>query len=467
MHRALLPLLAAAALVPVASPAQAAPWSAPQTVSAPHTFAGPLATAMAQDGTLVAAWPWQDGVDPKGPSGAAAASRPPLPSPNAAGAPATSAFGPERPAPAGLVDVVAYGHTRTLALSQQELSGRPGATGALRYRLRVAAGTLAGGFGAPRTLVTAPVLGRAQIAADARGSVLICWIEASRAGGRTRRIVRAIQRRDGRYGAPFTLVGTGRSDIVTAAASSRGDQAIAFVREGRVLARVRRAGHHWGSLFTVARAQGPTKWQLVLGIDERGQVRLVWRRHQLNREGAPGRSALEGTAMLVGRGRFSPAQTIQPDGAGAPALAQTAGGWGVATTLATPDGPRPVLYRTLGAGTFATTGIFAAPAQRGLRGVDVTFSAVAGTTIAWIQPIDGQGGDGQVRAASLPSAIPNPAFGPVENAGPAESAHEVRLAPDPRAAQPVAVWTARPSGSGPGIPTTQVETVVRSAVRTP
>jgi len=45
--------------------AAAASWSAPQTVSAPHTFEGPL---YADSG--LAAWNWQDGVGQTSPTGA-------------------------------------------------------------------------------------------------------------------------------------------------------------------------------------------------------------------------------------------------------------------------------------------------------------------------------------------------------------------------------------------------------------
>src|SRR3954454_20260817 len=104
MRRFLLPLaLLSAALAPPG--ARAAGWSAPQTVSAPHTFAGPLGLAAAADGALIAAWPWQDNVGAAAPGGAPTAARPA----------ATPAFTPERSAPDGLIAVAPYATTRTLA----------------------------------------------------------------------------------------------------------------------------------------------------------------------------------------------------------------------------------------------------------------------------------------------------------------------------------------------------------------
>jgi hypothetical protein len=450
MRRLLLSLLLFAAITPSAG---AATWSAPQTVSAPHTFAGPLLTATGFDGTLVAGWPWQDNVGNDAIGGESAASRAP-----------GQAFASEHPAPDGLVGLAPFARTQAVALAQQGIPGRPGPTGAIRYRLNVAFAPLSGGFGATRTLVTAPVVGQAQIAANSRGTVLVAWIEVTKTrSGATRRIVRAIERRNGRFGRPFTLSGKGRADTVAIAVGERGDQAIAFVRQGDVLARVRRPGHSWGSQQRVARADGGTQWRLLTKIDQRGQVRLIWRRHQLRREGVAGRTALEGTAMLVGRGRFLPAQTILPDGSSMPALVQVDSGWALATTATTADGPRPVLFRTRGASTFGAPEP-AAPAQGGLRGTDVAVTAGGAITLAWIQPVAGQNSDGIVRAATLG---PDATFGPVEDVSPAESAHEVRLGTDPRWAGPVALWTARPDGTGPATPIAQIKTVVRSAVRVP
>jgi hypothetical protein len=450
-------LLALAALAAAAPSAGAATWSAPQTVSAPHTFVGPLLTATSPGDTLVAGWPWQDNVGDDAIGGEAAANRAP-----------GQAFAPEHPAPDGLVGLAPFGRTQTVALAQQGIPGRPGPTGAIRYRLNVAFGPLTGGFGAPRTLVTAPVVGQAQIAANSRGTALVAWIEVTKTrSGATRRIVRAIERRNGRFGRPFTLSGKGRADTVAIAVGEGGDQTIAFVRQGDVLARVKRPGHSWGSRQRVARADGGTQWRLLARIDQRGQVRLIWRRHQLRREAVAGRTALEGTAMLVGRGRFLPAQTIVPNGSSMPALVQAEDGWALATTATTTEGPRPVLFRTRGTSTFGGPE-FGAPAQGGLRGTDVAVTAGSGITLAWVQPLAGQNSDGIVRAATLRTVLgPDATFGPVEDVSPAEAAHEVRLATDPRYAGPVALWTARPGGTSPATPIAQIKTVVRSAVRLP
>lgn len=455
---ALAAALAIASLAPAA--AHAATWPAPQTISQPHTFAGPLLTAAAPGGGAFVAWPWQDNVGNDAVGGASGAGR------------AADAFTPEQTAPDGLVDVEPYGTGQVLGLAAQGLPGRSGATGAILYRLKAAVGAIATGrFGVARTIATAPVIGRPRLAtASGSSTALITWIEVTKtSSGAIRRVVRAVERRGGRYGAPSTLSGRGRADTLTAAANAGGDQVVAFVRQGDLLARVRRAGHGWGAIQRLARATGATQWQLVAGVTDRGQIRVVWRRHQLRTADAPGRTALESSALLIGRSRFTAAQTLTPDGVSATfRLLPIADGWAVATVETTPEGPRPALHRTpMGGGSRFAPVVFAAPAQGGIRAADAVFDVGLGAiTVAWIQPLPGQDGDGQARAAALAGG--SSAFGPVEDVSPPEAVHEVALlAAPPALGRPVAVWTARPQGTGPSIPTGQIRTLVRTARRQP
>src|SRR5690242_13492892 len=97
--------------------AAAAAWSAPQTVSAPHTFAGPLYA----DSALVA-WGWQDGVGDNVTTGASQASI------------AAGAVAAPRAAPAGLVAAQSHqGGAVLLANRQLDPRGR-------RWRLTVTDG---------------------------------------------------------------------------------------------------------------------------------------------------------------------------------------------------------------------------------------------------------------------------------------------------------------------------------------
>jgi hypothetical protein len=451
-------LIAAASLALAPSAASAATWTAPQTVSAPHTFAGPLITTTTFDGSLVAAWPWQDNVGNDAIGGDATASRPSAPTPT------PTSFGPEHEAPDGVVALAPFARTQALALAAQGLPGRSGPTGAILYRLDVAFGPASGGFGTKRTLATVPLISTPRLAAGG-STALVTWIEVSKtSSGAIRRVVRAVDRRNGAWGKAYTLSGRGRADLISAAANAGGDQVVAFVSQGDVLVRVRRHGHGWGSIRRLARADGATQWQLATAINARGQVRVVWRRHQLRREGVAGRTALESSALLLGRSTFTAAQTLVADGASSFRLAEIPDGWAVADVETTAGGPQPTLHRTAGGSRFLP-GLPAAQPQGGIRGADVAFSPVGALIVAWVQPLPGQDGDGIARAAALsPGAT---AFGPVEDVSPPEAVHEVRLVADGRAGQPVAVWTARPFGTGPSIPIAQIKTFVRSAIRQP
>jgi hypothetical protein len=80
-------------------------WTAPVTISAPHTFVLDLEAATAGDGTVVGDWGFQDGAGNGAARGARAASL----------APGAAAFGPERRLPRDVGQVVPYARRRRRA----------------------------------------------------------------------------------------------------------------------------------------------------------------------------------------------------------------------------------------------------------------------------------------------------------------------------------------------------------------
>jgi hypothetical protein len=433
-------LILATMLATAGPAAGAATWGAPQTVSAAHEFAGSILTTTSFDGSTVAVWPWQDNVGNDAVGGWAEAARPSSLQP--------VNFGSERVAPDGAEAIGAFARSQVLVIGSQA-TGHPGPTGAIFYNISASFATVGGGFGGARTLATVPLLGRPQLATSG-STALVTWIEITRtSSGSVRRIVRARDRRNGAWGKAYTLSGAGRANTLAAAASSNGDQVVVFDRDGTVYARVRKHGHSWGSLVTLARQNGSTQWQLAAGIDARGQVRVVWRRHQLSRSGVPGIQSIETAARLVGRSTFTRAQTLVSNGSSSFRLTSIPQGWAVADV----EHDQPILYRTTGGSQFGAAQP-AAPAQSGTRGADVTWSPVGGITVAWVQPLNNLT-DGIARANSYD----NDQWSGVEDVSPAETVHEVHLTTDGRAGQPVALWTARPSGQPP--------TVVRSSTRHP
>src|SRR5919199_1733602 len=140
------PAAAAAALV-AAAPAGAATWSAPTTVSAPHTFVSPLRASASGNGTALLTWRFQDGVRAGATTGARGATL----------LPGATAFGPERTLPSATTQAVPYAQRSVATLQQtaRDAAGR-------RVRLAVAFGSLRGPFaGAPN----GPFLGTARTVA--------------------------------------------------------------------------------------------------------------------------------------------------------------------------------------------------------------------------------------------------------------------------------------------------------------
>src|SRR4051794_35504472 len=118
--------------------AAAASWSAPQTVSAPHTFAAPLFASTDQRGGVLAAWGWQDGTGQNAPTGAGQVRV------------TAGTVSAEQPAPDGLVAAVAYGDGRSVELASKQVDTR-----GRRWRLTVKDGRTS-------TLATAFILFRPQ-----------------------------------------------------------------------------------------------------------------------------------------------------------------------------------------------------------------------------------------------------------------------------------------------------------------
>ncbi|HET6507436.1 MAG TPA: hypothetical protein VFG42_11665 [Baekduia sp.] len=446
----LLPSLAAFALLAgTAAGAGAATWSAPQTISQPHTFAGPLIAATRADGGVVVGWPWQDNVGANAVGGWATATR----------APAAPTFGAQTPTVAGLTALGPFARTQSIAVGMQAIPNSPGPGGAIRYRIRASVNG-----GTARSLAVAATRGAPVLAsAPNSSSALVAYIEFQKtSSGGIRRIVRTVDRRNGTWSAPSTISGRGHADAIAAAMGSRGDAVVVFVRDGKLLARLRRPGHNWGSMqqLAVSAPSSRTSWSLAAAIDGRGQVRVVWRRHPFR-----GVSELRTAAVPVGRNTFTAPQTLIADGAAADfRIAPAAPGWAIAD-VETPAGqaPRPLLFTTTGSIPFGP-GLTAAPPQGGLRGAVVVANGDGSLTVAWVQPLPDEDSDGQIRAATLPGTTAG-AFGPVEDVSPAEAAHEVLLVPGQPG--PTAVWTARPGGTGLSVPIAQLRTLVRVATRTP
>ena len=413
---------------PVALLAAAAAWSAPQTVSAPHTFAGPL---YASSG--LAAWNWQDGVGQHAPTGASQV--------RVTGGEVSA----EQRAPDGLVAAQTYGNGGTLELANKELDNR-----GRRWRLTVTDGATR------KTLATAFILFRPQLSVAPDGSAVVAWVELHG----SRHVVRVATRSGtGPFSRPTALVARGQTTLVTTAISRRGDVLVACVRGRKVLVRLRRPGHSWRAPDVMSSARVRTTWQLAAGFDERARAVLVWRRHRFSSPGHPGVTALDEATAGPAATRWSTRQSLEADGARDPELGPALPHGLVLSYIHGPNSQAAPRVRTSADnGRFGPAQDAAAP-QGGVRSVSAVFDPSAGLVVGWVIPNPSGDGGGIGYAAAQAGGT----FGPREQATPNEATFDMRLVREPAGVR--AFWTARPEGTGPSIPVSQIHTVVRTAVR--
>jgi len=448
------PLLAAAAIAVAAAAAPAtavaAPWSAPVTISSPHTFLYPLGAAPAKMSTI-AWWGWQDGLGPTG--GAAFAVRP-------SGA---SAFAPERPIARlpVVLDVQGHGDDRLVALSQEFVPGARSSVDAIQA-VRVADGGPAG-MRAPVTLARAAVNGQARLAVAPSGHGLVAFGTSE---PRTNRVLIrvAVRSPSGRFSRPEVISGRGQSDAVAVAAGCRGDLVVAFARNKRVVVRVRRPGRGWGRVQTLARPHGTTQWSLRAAIGDKGDALVLWRERRLNQPARPSTRALQFSRLSATGSRFSAARTIEADRANTLSqLVAVPGGFAVGYTLRENVPGAPSIPRVALVTGDAPARLDVAAASGGVRDVRLAWSPRLGLLATMVLPTPTGNGDGIGLGAVLARGAA--AFGPVETVTPDENVHELAPSVDGDGT-PVAVWSARPEGTGPGIPIEDLRSVVRAAART-
>ncbi|HVW18142.1 MAG TPA: hypothetical protein VHB30_07820, partial [Solirubrobacteraceae bacterium] len=99
------------------------------------------------------------------------------------------------------------------------------------------------------------------------------------------------------------------------------------------------------------------------------------------------------------------------------------------------------------------------------RDVSLACSPAGDLYASWVEPRPGGDSDGLARGALLPAGAAS--FDAPEQITPDENVHEAAVAFDPVLGRFFAVWTARPDGTGPGVPIAQLRSVVRTARRGP
>jgi hypothetical protein len=344
--RVQLPLMLAAVLLTAAviAPAARAEWAAPATVSQPHSAIDSLRLASAPAGELLA-WRSYDLLAAKGIFG------PPLE--RYALADSSGSFGPERPLPsssagAPLLDL-GRGRLARLLLLRRGNTSTPA----------VALGAVNGRFGAPQRVRGASVFaGRASLAGNARGELLLTWIAADR-NGYHRVVWASIRAPGGRFGPPQVISSRAEAEQVTAAVGAQGDILVAFPSKfGRMLTRVRRHGRSWGALQDIGPAAGGTENDLTPFVGAGGRMVVAWYETQLCSGGCVSPGFTRAAVQASGSSRFRRPQLLARDAFG---LAGAPSGTSLAPLVIALPGHSPMVV-LLSRGAHPSPPAFAAPA---------------------------------------------------------------------------------------------------------
>jgi hypothetical protein len=199
-----------------------------------------------------------------------------------------------------------------------------------------------------------------------------------------------------------------------------------------------------------------TNWQLAAAIARDGRATLVWRRHRFSSAGHRDVKALDAATLAPGATRWSAPQHLESDGARSPAISD-----GVLSYTEGANSAATARVRALGADGRFGAALDAAPAQGGLRSVSTATDGAGGLIVGWVIPNPSGDGGGIGYAAALTAGASG--FAAREQVTPNEATFDMRLVHESDGVR--AFWTARPEGTGPSIPVSQVHTVVRTALR--
>lgn len=295
--------LGAAAL----APSTAAGWSPAVTVSAPHDAISNLGLASGASADMVS-WHFYDLAPPAhqifGPPGASYAVTP-----------VSGPFGAPRRLPASYASgaLVALGGGRVAQLILRR-------TGVNTARPSVAIGNVSGRFGSPLPVAGTVWVGRASLAGNRNGELLLAWISSPRAGHR--QVWASVRLPGRRFAAPQLIsssanglavtasVGPGAHSSATGRAAS--DMVVAFdSKRGRMLVRVRPHGRGWGAVADIGPAAvGNANEVATPHVGRNGRIVVAWYHRQLSEGGGMRPSYTQIAVRPPNRGRFLAAQTL-------------------------------------------------------------------------------------------------------------------------------------------------------------
>jgi hypothetical protein len=453
---AIRPLILAAVAVVMAmsAPAAQGEWSPPVTISAPHDQIGGLQLASGPFGDLLA-WRYWDLIKAKGIFG--------TPGARYAIASSSGSLGPERPLPnsyaTGALVSLGEGHVAQLTFIRSGLN---------TSTPQVTLGEVNGRFGGPQRIRASVWVGRASVAGNSRGELLLAWISSPRSGHR--QVWVSTRPAGGRFGAPQLLSARANGLSVTAAVGPpahrtdvggfASDMVVVFdSKQGRMLVRVRPHLRSWGPLQDIGAAAVGTENEVATPyIGRDGRVTVAWYHEQLSEGGPLGPGYTQVAVLAPGAHRFGAAQTLERDPpaaiGGEPVVVSSDGRSRIVAFLAHPAAPASgvapgVVKVAYGRGTR-----FGAPQRISPPGQNASDLAAAegpaGEILTWIRQDPPSYSDGTVYA-SFVNPVKNTVGAP-QQVSPSEHVGIAVPTYSPSEGRWIVAWASRPQYQSPLTP---------------
>jgi hypothetical protein len=332
-------------------------------------------------------------------------------------------------------------------------------------RIGLSFGRTNGRFGSPKTVDVADVFKSPAVAANDAGSVAVAYVEVTR---KRRRLARLVQGSGKRLGSPRTISPRGRVNAITTMVGRRGDLVVAWEREGRIEARVRRRGHRLGRVIRLGRG-AKLGTALRAAVAPSGRIWIAWASQSLSEGGDNGPFSLN-IAVSSGRGSsFQRARVLDrydrraSDEANFDMSLDANGNGFVAWSSFDGQNFRARIASVNPTGRRARFTMLSQPGYDAVVG-DLATSRTGEALGVWSR-LDAVGEIGTaVLAGYLPS---DGTYLGEEQVSRGDRARSPAVAFNPSTGLATAVWSQREEPDGPGVPLDQVRTFLRASDRTP
>jgi hypothetical protein len=431
---------------PVTASASAASWSPPVDVSTSSLFINDSFIGFGGSGVGLASWESQRGIGAGATVDRRVASR--------------SAFGAYSPERGGLSvgpSPVVYGKDRVLVAGEASVAGKPNLS-----RLQLVFGRTDGRFGRPKTVDTGDLFGPPTVAANAAGFSALAYVKRVRG----RRVARLAERRAGQLRSPRAVTSRRGINRITVTLGRRHRLAVAWERDGKIEARVRRR-NRLGPVMTVGRTArlGTT---LRAAVGSGGRIWIVWSSQRLSEGGDNGPFELYAAVSTLGGTRFRRPRLLDrferraSDEASFDLDIQA--NENAFVTWSSFDGQN-FRAKVASLGPNGRQARFTTLSQPGYDAAvrDLAFGPRGDGVVVWSR-LDAVGELGDVVLAGY--LRPDGSYQGEEQVSRSDRAQLPYAAFNPITGLPTVVWSQRVGPDGPGVPLEQIQTFVRASDRT-